>query len=196
MVVNEETATYGVPPRHRFTRKDYHAMAEAGILTERDRVELINGEIIAMMPIGPWHSSSVGLLLEHLLMAYHRRGIVNSGNTVGLGNNSEPQPDVTVLRWREDRYARAHPESKDVVLLVEVSDTTREFDLGTKRNLYATQGIEEFWVVDRQMASVHVFRRPADGIYLETRVYGRGEQIPLPECGDATLAVADTGVLA
>jgi Uma2 family endonuclease len=146
--VNEEAATYDVPPLHRFTRKDYHAMVEAGILPERDRVELINGRIVAMMPIGPWHSSSVARLIENLVLAYHKKGVVNSGNPVGLGDDSELRPDVTVMRWRSDRYSSAHPEAKDVLLLIEVADSSRNFDLGTKHDLYAQQGVEEFWVVD------------------------------------------------
>lgn len=194
MVVNEETTTYGVPQLHRFTRKDYHAMADAGILTERDRVELINGEIVAMMPIGPWHCSSVALLLENLIVVYRKRAIVNSGNPVGLGNHSEPQPDVTVIRWRDDRYATAHPEAKDVLLLIEVSDSSRSFDLGRKHDLYAKQDVEEFWVVDRKLECVHVFRHPLEGLYRESRVYFKGESIPLPECAGAVLAVSETGV--
>lgn len=194
MVVSEEPAAYNAPPMHRFTRKDYHAMAEAGILTERDRVELINGEIVAMMPIGPWHCSSVARLIESLSHTYRKRGIVNSGNPVGLGDHSEPQPDITLLRWQDDYYATAHPEAPDVILLIEVADTSRVYDLGTKHDLYAKQGVEEFWVVDRKLECVHVFRHPRDGVYRESRVYARGEEIPLPECGGATLAVTETGV--
>ena len=171
-------------------------MAEAGILTESDRVELINGEIIAMMPLGPWHNSSMSRLTRLLVKLYDDRGIVSAGGSLGFGNHSEPQPDVAVLRPREDFYAERLAGAQDVILLIEVSDSTRDFDLKTKRDLYAREGIKEFWVVDRKIASVHVFRRPSEGIYLETRVYGRDEQIPLPECGPATLSVADTGVLA
>jgi Uma2 family endonuclease len=192
--VKEEPATYDVPPLHRFTRKDYHAMADAGILTERDRVELINGRIVAMIPIGPWHCASSSKLNYLLNQLYHGRGIVTMGNPVGLGDDSEPQPDVTVLRWQDDFYATAHPEAKDVILLIEVADSTRAFDLGTKHDLYAAQGVEEFWVVDRKLECVHVFRHPVDGVYRESRVYARGESIPLPECGDASLAVLETGV--
>lgn len=195
MVLGEEPTAYHVPPVHRFTRKDYHAMADAGILTERDRVELINGEIVAMMPIGPWHCSSVAFLIENLVLAYRKRGIVNSGNPVGLGEHSEPQPDVTVMRWRDDRYTTAHPEAKDVLLLIEVADSSRVYDLGKKHDLYAEQGVEEFWVVDRKLECVHVFRHPLNGVYRESRVYAPGDEIPLPECGGATLPVVDTGVV-
>jgi Uma2 family endonuclease len=192
--VNEEPAIYDVPPLHRFTRKDYHAMAEAGILTERDRVELINGKIVAMLPIGPWHCASSSRLNYLLNKLYHGRGIVTMGNPVGLGDESEPQPDVNVLRWQDDFYATAHPEASDVLLLIEVADSSRVYDLGTKHDLYAAQGVEEFWVVDRKLECVHVFRHPVEGVYRESRVYARDEEIPLPECGDVTLAVVETGV--
>lgn len=169
-------------------------MADSGILTEWDRVELINGEIVTMMPIGPWHSASSTRLNYRLQRLYDGRGMVTMGNPVGLGDDSEPQPDVTVLRWRDDFYATAHPEAKDVLLLIEVADSSREFDLGTKQELYAAQGVEEFWVVDRKLECVHVFRHPLEGVYRERRDYARGEEIPLPECGGATLPVAETGV--
>jgi Uma2 family endonuclease len=181
-------------PVRPFTRKEYHTMADAGILTERDRVELIKGRIVPMMPIGPWHSSASNRLNEALSSVYKKTGIVSLGNPVGLGNDSEPQPDVTVLRWRKDYYSTKHPEPPDVLLLIEVADTSRAFDLGTKHDLYAEQGITEFWVVDRQLGGIHVFRRPRDGIFTETRLYSKGESIPLPDCAGASFLVDDSGV--
>ena len=181
-------------PLRLFTRGEYQAMADAGILNEKDRVELINGRIVPMMPLGPWHCSSVARFIEKLGDAYRRRGIVNSGNPLGLGENCEPQPDVTVLRIRDDYYANAHPKSCDVLLVIEIADNSRAFDLGTKHDLYAEQGISEFWVVDRKLAGIHVFRKPRDGVFTETRLYGKGEVIPLPDCGEASFLVDDSGV--
>lgn len=169
-------------------------MADAGILTERDRVELIKGRIVPMMPIGPWHVSSSIRLDRVLQKLYGDAAFVATNNPLGLGNDSEPQPDVTILRWRDDYYASAIPTAADVLLLIEVADTSRTFDLGTKHDLYAEQGIAEFWVVDRQMAGIHVFRRPRDGVFTETRLYSKGESIPLPDCAGASLLVDDSGV--
>lgn len=194
MAVAVEHPGAEAPAARLFTRKDYHAMADAGILTECDRVELINGRIVAMMPIGPWHSAVASRLNHALNRLYERNGIVTMGNPVGLGTQSEPQPDVTVSRWRDDFYASAHPEAQDVILLIEVADTSRLYDLGTKRDLYASQGVAEFWVVDRDLDCIHVFRHPYDGTYRDDRRYVRGEEIPLPECGGTTLAVADIGL--
>ncbi len=181
-------------PLRLFTREEYHAMADAGILTEKDRVELIKGRIVPMMPLGPWHCSSVARFIEKLGEAYRKLGIVNSGNPLGLGDNCEPQPDVSVLRIRDDYYAHAHPTQEDILLVIEVADTSRAFDLGTKHDLYAEQGIPEFWVVDRKMAGIHVLRKPRDGVFTETRLYGKGEEIPLPDCGETTFRVDDSGV--
>lgn len=169
-------------------------MADAGILTEQDRVELIKGRIVPMMPLGPWHNSSTSHLINRLVLAYGDLAIVNAGNSVGLGSDSEPHPDVTVMRCREDHYSTSHPTATDILLLIEVSDTSRAYDLGTKHDLYAEQGVSEYWVVDRQMAGTHVFRRPREGIFTETRLYSKGERIALPECGDATFLVDDSGV--
>lgn len=181
-------------PLRLFTRREYHAMAEAGILTAEDRVELIKGRIVPMMPLGPWHCSSVARLIEKFGSAYSKRGIVNSGNPLGLGDNCEPQPDITVLYRREDYYSNAHPTAGDVILVIEVSDASRTYDLGTKHDLYAEQGIPEFWVVDRKMSGIHVFRNPRDGVFTESRLYSKGESIPLPQCGEATFLVDDSGV--
>jgi Uma2 family endonuclease len=176
-----------------FTREEYHAMGKAGILTERDRVELINGRIFAMMPIGPWHVGTVGRIQYALMKAYMDTAIVFAGVPVTLGLNSEPQPDVAVLHKRPDFYSERLPAASDVLLLIEVSDTSRAYDLGTKHDLYAKHGIAEFWVIDQQMACVHTFRQPKDGMFGETRIYRAGEVIPLPQCADAVIAVSEIG---
>ena len=186
------------PPSERqdrlFTRADYHAMASAGILSENDRVELIEGKILTMMPIGPWHASSALRLTKLLNNIYQDRALVAAGNPVGLGNHSEPQPDISVLRRKDDYYSSGHPEAKDVLLLIEISDSTVHFDLGKKRRLYASQSVMEYWVVDGQRHCIHVFRNPQQGEFNEERIFRPGELIPLPECEGAALEVNATGV--
>lgn len=181
-------------PERLFTRADYHTMVASGILREDDRVELINGKIIAMMPIGPWHASSCNRLNFLLNRKYSDKALVIAGNPVGLGDKSEPQPDITVLRMHPDFYEAGHPESKDIILLVEVSDSTRNFDLIKKRDLYAAHGIREYWVIDGGRKCVHVFRQPRDGEFTDSHIYTGTETIPLPDCGDCTLTPAETGV--
>lgn len=168
-------------------------MAKAGILTERDRVELINGRIFAMMPIGPWHCSVTDRLSEKLRELYGRIAIVSCSRPVALSANAEPQPDIAILKRRDNFYADSQPGAQDILLLIEVSDSSRAYDLGTKQDLYAKHGITEFWVIDQQMACVHTFRQPKDGMFGETRIYRAGEMIPVPQCADAAITVSEIG---
>jgi len=181
-------------PEYLFTREGYHALARAGILREDDRVELIDGKIIDMMPISPWHASSSTRLNYALHRYYGERALVTAKHPVGLGDRSEPQPDITVLRRRADYYASAHPEPKDVILLIEISDSTVNYDLNKKRDLYASHNIPEFWVVDGQRHCVHVFRRPENGAFAESQVLDPGASLPLPSSGGTSIAVSETGV--
>lgn len=178
---------------HLFTREQFHALAGSGVFgPEHERkFELIKGRIVKMMTIGPWHVSASIRLTKKLVEAYGDIAMVSGDNPVGLGNDSEPQPDFTILRWREDSYASAIPEAADVILLIEVADTSRAYDLGTKHDLYAAHGIREVWVVDRQLQAVHVFRNPQDGLFLESRVCRTGEVLTLPESDGATLRVEE-----
>jgi hypothetical protein len=182
------------PPPRLFTRREYHAMAEAGILGPEDRVELIHGRIVNMMPPGPWHGAATDRLANALHQIYAHSVIIACGRPLGLGEDSEPQPDLSILRWRDDFYASAHPGPQDVLLAIEISDSSRTFDLGTKHDLYALHGVPEYWVIDRLKNGVQVFREPANGAYHVHRVYQPGEAIPLPGLNNATLAVTDTGL--
>lgn len=168
-------------------------MAAAGILKQEDRVELIEGEITTMMPIGPWHSRCTARLLRALIRAYSSSAIVSTG-PLNLADGTEPVPDVMVLRWRDDEYGSAHPQPADVLLLIEVSDTSRNFDLGRKRALYAGAGIAEYWVADGSRQCVHVFRGPVQGEYSESMICSGTESLALPHCPGSALAVNEMGV--
>jgi len=150
-----------------FTTDEYHRMATAGILAEDDRVELIEGEIIRMSPIGSPHASSVDRLTSLLTRRLGRRAIVRVQGPVVLDRRSEPQPDVTVLKPREDFYATEHPGPKDVLLLIEVADTSGGYDRGTKLPLYARAGIREVWIVDVVERTLEVYRQPTLRTYRE-----------------------------
>lgn len=126
----------------------YEKMAAAGVLTRDDRVELIEGEILERAPIGTRHGSVAGRLLKRLILAVGEDAIVRAENPVNLEAFSQPQPDLLLLRPRADDYVDSRPGPQDVLLLIEVSDTTLDFDQGRKRNLYATSGIREYWVID------------------------------------------------
>ena len=152
--------------RHKLTVDDYYRMADAGILTGDDRVELIDGEIIDMPPIGQDHAGTVNRLAEALIQAFAGRAIVSTQNPIRLDDLSEPQPDFAVLRRRADFYTTGErPGSDDVLLLIEVADSSLRFDRTVKLPLYARAGIPEVWIVDLRRRVVDVHRAPGDGRY-------------------------------
>jgi Uma2 family endonuclease len=163
--------------RRRFTVDEYYRMAEAGILHEDDRVELIEGEIVEMAPIGSNHASHVDPLAQLLFERIGRRAIVRIQSPIHLGEYSEPQPDVTILRSRSDFYVSAHPSPADILLVVEVADTSVEYDRGVKIPLYARAGIREYWIVDLAGESIEVYRDPSPEGYRQARQLRRSERI-------------------
>lgn len=157
-------ARYPVP-RHRLTRRDYHRLGEAGILREGDRVELLEGQLVDMSPIGPRHAIVTDKLNELLMAGFASRAWVRCQGPVVLDDGSEPQPDFALVRrpWRG--YPHTHPEAGDIFLLIEVSDTSLDFDRTVKLELYARAGIPEVWIVDLTSDRVLVHRHPANGHY-------------------------------
>ena len=163
--------------RHRFTVDEYHRMGEAGIFTEDDRVELIDGEVVQMTPIGSPHAGCVNRLARLFFEAVGRRAVVATQNPVALGPHSEPQPDLALLRPRADEYAGAHPSPADVLLLVEVAETTVTYDRNVKIPLYARAGGPEVWLVDLTGAGVEVYRRPVQDQYADVQRAVRGQRL-------------------
>lgn len=157
--------TESFPRRHKLTVNEYYRMAEAGLLAQDARVELIQGEIIDMAPIGSRHAAVVNELVRLFTSVVAGQAIVSIQAPVRLGLMSEPQPDISLLKPRADKYSQAHPGAADVLLLVEVSDTTLRYDRQTKIPLYAAHGIEEAWIVDLESKKLHVFREPINGEY-------------------------------
>jgi Uma2 family endonuclease len=137
-------------------------MGETGILGPHDRVELIDGEIIDMSPIGVMHAAIVARLASHFSQRLGPTAVVWCQNPVRLDDISEPEPDIAILRPRADFYMTAHPGPTDVLLVIEVADTSLAYDLGTKVPLYARHGIPEAWVIDAATRRTRVFRQPLD----------------------------------
>ena len=165
---------------HRFTVDEYHRMGEAGIFSEDDRVELLAGEIVEMSPIGPLHAGTVGRLTALFSSRLGTEGLVWVQNPLLLRTeDSEPQPDVALLRPRPDFYTRSHPEAQDVYLVIEVADTSVVADREVKFPIYARAGVSEAWLLDvaTQRLEVHRHRTP-DG-YQDVRFLQRGESIAL-----------------
>jgi hypothetical protein len=150
--------------RHRFDVDEYHAMVRAGILMEGDRIELIDGELVEMHTIGSRHLACVIRLTHLLVPPLAGRARVSIQGSMRLDRYSEPEPDVLVLRPRADDYASAHPGPADVLLAIEVADTSLAYDRTVKLPLYARAGIAEVWIVDLEARAVEVHREPsADG---------------------------------
>jgi Uma2 family endonuclease len=151
--------------RHRLSVADFCRLADAGILGEDDRVELLEGQLIAMSPVGTRHALAVDALTDLLSHALTPPARLRVQNPVTLNGDTEPQPDIAVVRrpWRG--YPRQHPGPDDIFLLVEVADSSLAFDLGAKCSIYARAGIREFWLVDLTADVVHIYRRPVDDTY-------------------------------
>ena len=152
------SASLEYPQKHMISADEYLRMHEGGVFAPDTRLELIEGEIIEMAPIGPPHMSRVNKLTRLFVERTGDRAIVSVQNAVVIGDRSVPQPDVALLKPREDEYARSLPMASDVLLMVEVADATISFDLRKKVPLYALSGIAEVWVLGVSERVVHVFR--------------------------------------
>ncbi|HEU4329179.1 MAG TPA: Uma2 family endonuclease [Roseiflexaceae bacterium] len=173
--------------RWQFTVSDYARMREIGILTEDDRVELIDGEVRPMTPIGPQHAAIVNRLNRLLAQQLGAPAIVSVQNPIQLDDHSEPQPDLAVLRSRADFYAQALPRPTDVLLLIEVADSTAAYDRNEKVPRYAAAGIPEVWLVDIAGLTLEQYTQPRNGRYYTQRVLERGESA---QADGVALAVA------
>lgn len=165
--------------RHRFTLAEYHQFIEAGIFKEDDRLELIRGEVMDMSPINARHAGKVNRLVELFYERLAKRCIVAPQNPLHLDDSSEPEPDVALLKPRPDRYARAHPQPADVLLVIEVADTSLEYDRGIKASVYASSGISEYWVVNLTENCIEVFREPTPNGYRQQLKFWRADTLSL-----------------
>ena len=175
--------------RRQFTVQEYHQMAEVGILTEDDRVELIAGEIVEMAPIGIPHAGCVrrlNMIFNDLLRG---KVIVDTQNPIDLSDDSEPEPDLILLRWRDDCYAEKHPQPEDILLLVEVADSTIKYDREIKIPLYAENGISEAWLIDINQQLIEVYRQAEGNSYQNMRQFFRGDSLTIEAFDDINLTV-------
>jgi Uma2 family endonuclease len=160
--------------KYSFTAEEFERLGEAGILRQDARLELIEGEIFEMSPIGSLHAACVDALTLLLIEIARRRFIVRVQSSVLLNDFSEPQPDVTLLRWRDDFYSGALPKPEDVLLVIEVADTTVVKDRTMKIPLYARSGVPEAWLVNIPEEQVDIYSDPMNGSYQRVEVFGRG----------------------
>lgn len=151
--------------RHRLTVDDYYRMAEAGILHEDSRVELIEGDIIDMAPIGSPHAGAVKRLIRLFTKVFGDRVVVSAQDPIRLDECSEPQPDIALLYPRDDFYTSAHPKPEDVLLIIEVAESSLRYDREIKIPLYAKHGIPEAWLIDLENKRLTCFRAPTEAGY-------------------------------
>ncbi len=177
--------------RRLFTVEEYHKMAEAGILGEDDRVELLEGEIVQMPPIGSPHGGTVKRLIRLFTSRLGERAIVSAQDPVQLADHTEPEPDIALLHPRPDFYQSGHPTPADVYLLAEVGDSTIAYDRRVKLLLYARAGISEVWVIDINAERVEVYRDPSAQGYADVRILGRGSVLSPAAFPDVVVGVDD-----
>lgn len=179
--------------RRSFTVAEYERMGQFGIFSENDRVELVCGEIIQMSPIGERHAACVATLTQLITLRLRLSALVWAQNPIVLDDYSEPQPDLAVLKPRGDNYRTSKPTPNDVLVVIEVSDSTLEFDRKVKVPLYADAGIPEAWVVNLPEERIEVYGDPAGGEYQTVRSYARGRRLQSHTL--ASLRVSVTQVL-
>ena len=177
--------------RWKFDVHQYHAMAKAGVLKEDDRVELIDGEIVAMSSIGPALVGAVNPSNMFWAIRLGGRAIVQIQNPIRLDERNQPQPDIAILKLKDDFYRSGLAGPDDVLLLIEVSDTTLRYDRRIKLALYARFGIPEVWIVNIRARSIEVYTDPVNGEYTSLQTFRRGQTITPTAFPDIVLPVSD-----
>ena len=165
-------------------------MAESGILQPSDRVELIRGEIIKMSPIRSLHSGIVNFLVEKLILELNEKATITSQNPIRLDNHTEPEPDIVVAAFRKDKYRSRHPRPADIHLLIEVADSSLDYDREIKGVLYAEAGIPEYWIVNIPQRQIEIFSNPVSSAYLDQTIARPGQRASSENIG-FSLAVSE-----
>lgn len=165
------------------TVAEYHQMAAAGILSREDRVELLNGKIVNMSPIGSAHAACVEKISESLRLVLGEKAMVRAQNPVTLGDYSEPEPDLAVVVRKENFYADRHPAPREIFLIIEVADATLQKDRQEKLPIYAAAGIPEYWIANLEKQELEVYRLPERDQYLFKTILKRGEEVSFSRFG-------------
>jgi Uma2 family endonuclease len=175
--------------KHHFTVSEYERMGETGVFAPDARVELIEGEIVEMSPIGSRHAACVESVAETFTMQLHGKAIVRIQNPIVLNDFSEPQPDVAILRLRADRYRESHPRSHEVLLVIEVADSTYSLDRNVKIPLYARAGIGEALIFNLPEEQLEFYSQPETGVYQSRITLRRGDRFESAVVSGVTLDV-------
>lgn len=185
--VPREGRAAGLPRRHPITVAEYFRMGETAVLSPDARVELIEGDVIDMPPIGAPHASTINRLTRLLVQAVGERAILSTQNPIVLGLCSAPQPDLVLLRHQDDWYASVHPGPEDCLLVIEVADTSLTHDRKRKLPLYARFGIPEVWIIDIRARRVDRYQAPDAGRYTQQDRIGDLSRVGIAAFPDLSL---------
>ena len=175
--------------RRLFTADEFERMAQAGVFGEEERLELIDGEIVEMSPIGPGHAMCVSIITKEFVLGVGTRAIVWIQSAARMALRSVPQPDLALLRPRS--YRRANPRPEDILLVVEVADSSLRYDRTRKLPLYASAGIAEYWVVSVEGEWLEIYRSPEGHGYRESRRLQAGDTIAPLAFPDVVISIAE-----
>ncbi len=173
------------------TSVEYYQMMESGIIREGERVELILGQIFSMAAKGTRHTVSTTRLLKIVLELTEERATIRCQDPITLPNNSEPEPDLVIARLRSDEYINSHPSPADIILVIEVADSSIKFDRDIKAALYAAAGISEYWIVNLIDDRLEIYRQPSNSIYTSIQIVTPPRSISLPEFPEISLNIGD-----
>jgi Uma2 family endonuclease len=177
--------------KHLTNLDEWKRLGEANIFPPGSRLELINGEIIEMAPIGSHHASHLKRINNLFSGLIKNNEIISIQDPVQLGDLSEPEPDFMLLHPSSDFYYENHPVASDVFLLIEIADTSLKFDQNQKLRLYALHNVPEYWLLNVNDASVEVYRQPHDGLYAEKTTLYSGDKITLSQLRDISINISD-----
>ena len=175
----------------QLTSTEYYGMMESGIIREGERVELISGQIFTMAAKGTRHTVATTRLLKSLLMLLEEKAIVRCQDPITLPNNTEPEPDIVIARLRSDDYVNSHPSPEDIVLVIEVADSSIKFDRETKAPIYAAAGINEYWIVNLIDDRLEIYRQPEGSVYTSIQIVTPPRSIALPQFPDVVVEIGD-----
>ncbi|MFZ4728727.1 MAG: Uma2 family endonuclease [Pseudanabaena sp.] len=188
-VIEAEIEQEFEPQIHLWSIADYHHMIEAGVLDEDDRVELLEGKIVCISPQRPFHAASVQRSANYIYEMLRNRAYIRAQLPVILGNDSEPEPDIAVVRFDADEYSFRHPEASDIYLLIEVADRTISKDRKQKARIYGKNQVLEYWILDLQRRQVYIFRQPEDEGYREELILSSDDSLDMQAFPEVAIAL-------
>lgn len=190
-VLESEIRSGLIPQRRPFTRSEYYLMAKSGVFGPEERVELIEGDILTKAPIGPSHNYGVYILSNIIRTTFDAGYMVCIQSSLSLTDNNEPQPDIMVVLDKGLEYSKRNPNASEAVLVIEIAESTLEYDRKIKAGLYAKAGIPEYWIVNLVNRNLEVYRNPNGASYESVQVYEIGQSIQPLRSPGISIPIAD-----